>query len=260
MVEPIVNNQKQVDTARVEQPAAEAPVVPAEAAAAPESKPFFTSGMVKGLLITAAVVVGVMALVGAAFGLGDSIGTLNVNGALMGNLESGMAAGIEKGLDFLIKAPLGWATLAAGSAAGVYHEYLASKQEVITAPDPVDQTKIRELTQELEMQKTLNQELVESQAKTMEQAPVATQPAAVAPEAKPADVQPVEAKPAAVTNNSATTNIDQKTLVVANNETTINGKTDSIYLANSTIQDRSFRASELKRRVETVAQVDVKAM
>ena len=174
-----------------------------EAVAAPERN-FVTTGLMKGLAVTALLVVGVMALVAGASGAGSgsflgSVSRLMINNNIITTFGHGAGGGITIALDFLVKSPIAWATMAVGGALGVYHEYKNDLKQTAAAPDTEDHAKICQLTQELELQKTMNKALAASQETVK------------APE-----------------------------------------KRDSIYLANSTVQDATFRASELKRRVDAV--------
>lgn len=190
------------------------------APAAQENKNFVSNGVLKGLAVTALVIIGVMALVAGGMGLG-SPHELRVDGALMTTFEQGAMEGLKTGLRFLVE-PLGLAALGVGAAFGVVREHRIAKEQAAAAPDSESQKKVVELSQELEFQKTLNQELVHAHEK--------------APEAG-------------------------KDVVLASPEANkANDKQDSIHIAGSVIQDSHFRASELKRRVERTNNVEAKAV
>lgn len=135
--------------------------------AAPEKKSFFTSGLVKGLAVTAIAIVGIVALVAGAMGAGY-MGGLTYGSIPVHGFEEGAARGIEKALSFLFTTPFGYAALGIGSALGIYREYKHSKLEIAAAPDSQEHAKLLQLTQELQMQKGLTQQLVNARAQTVE--------------------------------------------------------------------------------------------
>lgn len=232
MVKPIDKTNELPESTAVAQPQDQA-AAPAETPQpTPASRGFISSGILKGLAVTALVIVGVMALVAGSMGMG-SPGNLSVDGTLMTNFEQGAYEGLKTGLSFLTT-NLGLASLAVGAAFGVAREHKIVQKEAAAGPDSEEHTKVLALTQELELQKSINQELVDAKANA-----VAT------PE----------------TQAQAPAAADQKPVVLANNEANKPAeKTEGIHIAGSIIADNNFRASELKRRVERVASAEVKAM
>lgn len=90
------------------------------------ARKFSLSSFGKGMLIAAAVVVGVMALVGGYMG---ATGTLAVGGIPITTLENGIAQGIGKAVEFLTSG-MGIATMLAGGGIGLGSEVLSNQRKL----------------------------------------------------------------------------------------------------------------------------------
>ena len=176
----------------------------------PEDKSFLKSGFIKGVVIAALALVVGFALVTGGHGAGASVlGPLSqfqVDGSIITTFENGFGHGIGIALDFLIKSPIAWATMAVGGVMGIGYDYSVALSKEASAPDSEAHKKIIELTKELEFQKCLNTPLVGAPDKTADKTPDA----------------PKTAKEAE----------------------------DYFYRTGQLIEDKDFRASELKRRVD----------
>ena len=92
------------------------------------TKYFFGGGFGKGMLITALIFIGVMAVMGGTLVGSEALGGLSVDWIPVGTIENGISAGISKTLEFFAKTYVGWATLAAGGLVGAYVEKHYNKE------------------------------------------------------------------------------------------------------------------------------------
>lgn len=251
---------------------------------------FAAGGFFKGLLITAALVVGVMAVVAGTMGTGV-IGGLAVGGIPVLTFEAGFAEGMSKGLEFLTSSALGWATLAAGGLLGSYWSVRKNQAKEQSAAENDRHAKLLELTQGVDQQK--------SQQQSMEQQQPAPVPAQQTQQTQVQAEQLTQQNPQPQvihhhhyhdresrhhsehtlrehimhereiekTHIHHTDSNTQNTQVFSAEHTPglqAHGREkecpDSIYLANSTIKGQGFSASELKRRVERAVNNECKTV
>jgi len=119
------------------------------------AKDFSATGFGKGLIVTAVVVVAVLALIAGTMGTG-ALGGLKIDEIRVPNFEIGFDRGITKAFEFLAH-PFGWATMATG---GLIGSYLQSKRnkELIARDDADRAAKEREPSLAKERQQDLQKD------------------------------------------------------------------------------------------------------
>jgi|GEM_PF-6037750 len=231
-----------------------------EFAPEPAPKKSWLGKFIKGALITAAVVMGVMAIVAGTMGAG-AIGGLAVSGIPVLTFEEGVAAGLSKGFEFLTGSVLGWATMAVGGIGGAYLSARKEQQQAHAPAEAERRAKLMELTQGVEQQ----QKIETAPEKPVEKA------AAPVPQEQPQSVAKAQPQPVEQHHHHHTerntrevekTHTSDTQIYAAERTIEVQGKDkqDGIYLANSTIKGQGFSASELKRRVEREISGDMKTV
>lgn len=196
---------------------------------------------VKGLLLTAVAVVGVMALVGGFLGANDA---LNVGGVAARTFESGMGVGIDTAFKFLTSG-MGLLTLGVGGAVGIGAEVLGNQKKLAaeeTERLKLEHQRIREQQLSQEIQKLKHKDKHHHHDHSHEKHTQERETVKKTVETKETKV--VEA--AAPAPEKA----QDKTLEKAPEKKAATDSKDGIYVAGSVIKEKNFRAAELKRRTD----------
>lgn len=208
---------------------------------------FGASGFFKGALITAAVVIGAVALVTGTMGSG-AIQGFSVGGIPVRTFEDGVGRGIGKAIEFLTQSVIGWGTLAVGGLAGAFHSMRSNQKAELAAPDSENHGKLLEMAQGVQKQKELDEQPARDNL----------------PQQQPAQQQAQKPVHTEHTIRETEHTHTQNTQLLAVEKTQTlqnrNAGNDDIYLAGSTIKGQGFSAAELKRRVERETTTEYKTV